>query len=116
MKAADMQTKVATVTVTWLDETVDVGYFPGVMTPNRAAELAAVARDQDTATAEATRDGGLSMLALLLEPVLAWWDVLDEEDNRMPTTAAVMGTLPLGFLTRVQATIQEAMKPEGSKG
>ena len=111
-----MKTKVATVTVKWLDETVDVGYFPGAMTPNRAAELAAVAKNAEAAKAEAIQDGGLGMLALLLEPVLAWWDVLDGKDERLPTTAEVMGTLPLGFLTRVQATIQEAMKPEGSKG
>jgi hypothetical protein len=128
VRLSTIREKVNTITVTWQGETVDVGYFPAAMTPDLAASISRQARAA-TAAAKAAEasgeavedDGGLDLLAAMLSPLIAWWDLYEDEQaerdqRRMPTDAATIGRLPVDFTMAIQTAIQEDMKPEGSKG
>jgi hypothetical protein len=104
MKLSEVQAKVKVCTVEWDDETVDVGYCPARFT---AEVLEAVT--------EAEGEGNLSILGKMLEPVLDWWDVLDDKDKRLPTDAATIARMPLAFVMKVLAELQADMNPPASK-
>lgn len=104
MKLSAVKGKIKVTQVDWEDETVEVGYHPAAMTP----EL--LERVNDSA-----ESGNLAVLGVLLEPVLAYWDVLDDEDKRLPTTAEIIATIPLSFTLAVMAQVQEAMRPPDGK-
>lgn len=105
MKLSEVKARVATTTITWGDETVDVGYRPAALTPALIEEVQAAAKAEN-----------LDVLGTMLEPLLAWWDVLDDEENRLPTDAATIKTMPVAFLTEVMSTVQGAMRPPADKG
>jgi hypothetical protein len=100
MSLSKVKAKVAQAQVAWEDEVVDFGYHPGEVTP---ALLETVQGAADK--------GDLDVIGALLEPVLAWWDVLDDEDQRLPTDKATIRQVPLGFLMEVLGATQEAMRP-----
>lgn len=100
MKLSEVKAKVKNATVVWEDETVDVGYHPAAMTPAVLEEVQ-----------EAARAENLSVIGSLLEPVLAWWDVLDDDGNRLPTDAATIREIPVPFLMAVLEQVQDAMRP-----
>lgn len=106
---------VTEVTVTFQGETLQVGYFAAAMTP-AAADALQMEVAKGTAGASTAR-----MMALMLEPVLAWWDLYateeDERDlRRMPTDAATIATLPIELLRAVNDAVQKDQDPPGSKG
>ena len=105
MRLSEVQAKVKQVTVEYLDETVDVGYCPAKFT----AEVMEAVTEAETAN-------DLSILGVMLEPVLAWWDVLDDEDNRIPTTAENIRRMPMAFVMKVMAKVQEDNDPPASRG
>lgn len=105
MKLSEVQAKVKQVTVEYLDETVDVGYCPAKFT----AEVMEAVTEAETAN-------DLSILGALLEPVLAWWDVLDDKDRRIPTTAENIRVMPMAFVMKVMAAVQEDQDPPASRG
>lgn len=105
MKLSEVQARTKVVSVEWDDETVDVSYSPNRMTPE-VLDKASDAEDK----------GNLDVLGDLLEPVLEWWDVLDDEDKRLPTDAATIKRMPLSFVMAVLAAVQEDQRPPESKG
>lgn len=105
MKLREVKAKIKTVQVTWEDETVEVGFHPAAMTPDLLEKVN-----------ESAEAGDLSVLGVLLEPVLAYWDVLDDEDKRLPTDSETIRSIPLSFLMAVMDQTQEAMRPPEGKG
>lgn len=105
MTLSKVKGKVATTEVAWDGETVEIGYKPNEITP---ALLETVQ--------EAAAEGKIKVVADLLEPVLDWWDVLDDDGARLPTDAATIQQMPLAFLMEVLNATQEQMRPPGSKG
>jgi hypothetical protein len=104
VKLDDMKTRTKKLVVEWDGEQVDVSYYPNVVTPQLLEQVAEAAAQED-----------LSVLGVMLEPVLEWWDVLDDKGKRIPTSAAVIRTIPMSFLNAVQTAIEEAQRPpEGS--
>lgn len=98
---SNMKKRTKLITVEWDGEEVDVSYFPNVVTPELLEKVDAAA-DQDN----------LDVLGVMLEPVLDWWDILEEEGGpRLPTDAATIRTIPMSFLNRLQEKIQEAQRP-----
>jgi hypothetical protein len=93
------------ITVAWQDETVDVGYHPGVLTPALLEQAS-----------EAGKAGDLNQVGNLLSPLLSWWDVLDDEGNRLPTDARTIATIPFTFTMAIMDAITEAMRPPARKG
>lgn len=102
-----MAEKVRTVTVEWEDETVDVGIYPGRYTPNLLQDVAETVAKSGTQDMEAQ----LAAVGGMVEPILAWWDVLDDEGERLPTDAATIATLPITFVQAVLVKASEAIRP-----
>lgn len=112
-----MKNRVETVEVSWQGETFDVGYFPAAMTPNSIKAIQEQARAAKAEKAEdPTASGSLNSLAEMIEPLVAWWDILDDEGNRLPATADTIGDLPLALTMAVFKTVQEAITPPASRG
>lgn len=112
LKRSAMADKVRTITVVWEDETVDIGIYPGRYTPALIQEVTARA---EAAGAEGEQDQ-VDAIAAMVEPLLAWWDVLDEEDERLPTDAATIATLPITFTLLVVSEAGAAIRPPASRG
>lgn len=107
MKRSAMQDKVRTITVEWEDETVDVGIYPGRYTPTMlqgVAEKVAEAGNQNM-------DQQLSAVGEMVEPLLAWWDVLDDDGERLPTDRDTIATLSITFVQAVLVKAGESIRP-----
>lgn len=89
-----------TITVQWGEDDVDVSYHPNAVTPDLLERV-----DQ------AAKEDNLDVLGVVLEPILDWWDVLDDKDRRIPTDAATIKSLPMSFLTIVQKGIEDDQNP-----
>lgn len=100
IRVQDKMAETRTITVKWGDDEADVAYYPNAVTPNVL----------DKADEAAGRDD-MSVMGALLEPILAWWDVLDDKGKRWPTTADAIGDLPMRWLTAVNRAIQEDQDP-----
>ena len=109
MKLSEVRAKVKVVTVNWADETVDVGFHPAAVTPELVDKV-----QQQAATIEG--GGAGATIGGMLEPMLDWWDVLDDDGQRIPTDAETIAALPIAFLMAVLETVQEDMRPPERKG
>lgn len=105
VRLSDMKAKITESTVEWDGEVIDFAYKPNEFTMELADEMAVAADRED-----------LSMVATMLSPIIVWWDVLDDEDQRIPPDAARMKTFPLPFLLRIMNAITKDQKPEGQEG
>jgi hypothetical protein len=107
VKMSEMTGRTKVLEVKWDGETVDVSYFPNVVTPELLEQVD-----------EAAKRDNLDILGVMLEPVLEWWDVLLDDGTRLPTDAATIKKVPMSFLTAVQDAITEAQRPpaESSSG
>lgn len=92
------QTKVFT--LDWDGDDVDVSYRPNAVTPALLEEVDEAAKADD-----------LSMLGVLLDPVLDWWDVLDADGQRIGTDPDTIRTLPMRFIGLVQRGIERDQNP-----
>jgi hypothetical protein len=105
MRFSDMKAAVKTAQVEWLGEAVDFAYHPAEFTANRAAEVS------DLADA-----GNVRAVAGLVSPLLEWWDVLDDEGERMPTDTETVGNMPLAFVMAIVGAMGKDMRPPESRG
>jgi hypothetical protein len=104
VKITDMMGRTKTIQVEWDGETVDVSYFHNVVTPEHLENVAQAADKED-----------LSVLGVMLEPVLDWWDILQDDGTRLPTDADTIRRVPMSFLNALNKAIEEAQNPpEGS--
>ena len=112
--------KVVTGEVTFAEEVVAFGYMPGRFTPEMADEFTAKAEEVQSkggpeGVTEATgkeMDETIQMLA----PLIAWVDVLDDDDQRIPPTPENMRRWPFGFLMALMDGVLKGQEPGGSKG
>lgn len=100
-----MQETVKTAQVTWEEDVVDFGYHPAAFTTDLMQKV----------TDEAD-DNNVSGVAAMLEPIMDWWDVLDEEGQRIPTDLATLRQMPLPFLMKITDAIGTSMRPPASAG
>ena len=105
VRLSAMKAKVQETSLDWDGETVAFAYKPNEFTMELADDIAAAAEKED-----------LSMVPSMLSPIIVWWDVLDDEDERIPPTPDNMKRFPLNFLLRIMNTITEDQKPEGQEG
>lgn len=104
VKLSDMKAREKAAQVTWDDEIVDFGYYPN-----------AFSLDVAEAVGEAAAKNDLSVVAAMLDPIIAWWDVLDDDGQRIPATAENMGQFPLSFLMAIMEQIGADQRPPESK-
>lgn len=86
-------------------EEFDIGYKPNVLTPNQVDELANLPTD-------ARAKGAMQSL---LVPMLDWWDVLDDDGERLPVEDSIP-TMPMTFLLAVVEAIMDDMGVGKAKG
>lgn len=110
MKLSEVKAKSKVTTVVFLDETVDVSYHPAAMTPRILEDVMALAKSAETDAED------MGMVGAMLEPVLEWWDVLDDDGKRIPPSRENIRDMPLPFLVAVLEKVQEDMRPPASRG
>lgn len=93
-----------TVPVTYNGETFDVAYRPGEFTGDLLANLS----DVD----ESRADAAVKVMVSILLPVLSWWDVEDEQGQRLPITQQTLQAMPLAVL----GAILQAVKVDNTPG
>ena len=97
----DMKGRTKVISISWDGETVDVSYFPNVVTPDLLEKVDEAAKKDD-----------LSVLGVMLEPVLDWWDILEHDGGpRIPTDAETIRSVPMSFLNALQKAITEDSNP-----
>lgn len=101
VRLSAMKAKVTETSLEWDGETVAFAYKPNEFTMEMADQIAAAADDEN-----------LSAVSALLAPMLVWWDVLDDEDNRIDPTAENMRAFPLNFLLSIMDAMTEDQSPE----
>jgi hypothetical protein len=104
VKLADKLAETKTMTLRWGDDDVDVSYYVNAVTPELLERVDAAAAQDD-----------MSVLGVVLEPILEWWDVLDGKGKRLPTTAAQIAKMPMRWINLVQDGLQvDQNPPEGA--
>ncbi len=101
-----MKARTKLLDVPWDGETVQVSYFPNVVTPELLEQVT-----------EAAEKENLEVLSVMLEPTLDWWDITETEEEgsaRLPTDRATIRVMPMSFLNALQSAIQEAQNPPDS--
>lgn len=116
LNLAELKQRVAVVTITWGDDTLDVGYFPASMTPEAISAISAGAEKLKGAEGTEAMDASVAMFADMLGTMVAWWDVLDADGQRMPVNAETVAQLPMPFTMTVLDRVQGELMPEGSRG
>lgn len=109
MKLSEVKAKVATTTLAFMDETVDVGYHPASVTPAMLEDILAMAKSADGDSADS------ALIGKMLDPMLAWWDVLDDDGERIPADAEHIRDMPMAFLTALLGHLQKETQPDGGK-
>lgn len=110
MKLSEVKAKTKITTVEFMDESVDVSYHPAAMTPAILEEVMALAKGAETDAED------MALVGSMLEPVLDWWDVLNDDGSRVPTTKEAIREVPLAFLIKVLDDVQADMRPPAQKG
>lgn len=103
VKLSEKMAETKTVTVKWGDDDVDICYKPNAVTPRLLEEIDQAAAKDD-----------MSALGVALEPVLEWWDVLDDKGRRIGTDAGTIATLPLSWIVAVQNGMEADQNPPES--
>lgn len=101
VRLSAMKAKVTETALNWDGEEVAFAYKPNEFTMEMADDIAAKAEAED-----------LGGVAAMLAPIVVWWDVLDDDDQRIPPTAENMRRFPLNFLTKIMGAITEDADPE----
>lgn len=104
IKLSEVRGKITRVKIEWDGEEAEIGFYPARLTPALIEEVG-----------EASKRQNLDVLGTMMEPVLAYWEVQDDEGKNYPTDAETIKTFPLGFLTAVMGAIQDTMRPPGSR-
>lgn len=101
VRLSAMKAKITESSLEWDGETVAFAYKPNEFTMEVADSISEAAERED-----------LSSVSAMLSPILEWWDVLDDNDERIPPSAESMRAFPLNFLMRIMGKITEDQNPE----
>ena len=101
VRLSDMTSRVKETTLKYDGEEVAFAYRPNAFTMEVSDQINVASEKDDMGTVSA-----------LLEPLVEWWDVLDDEDQRIPPTAENMRRFPLSFLLKIMDAITEDASPE----
>lgn len=105
VRLSAMKARVQETHLVWDDERVDFAYKPNEFTMELADAIATEAENEN-----------LSMVSAMLAPIVVWWDVLDDDDERIPPSAENMRQFPLNFLLAIMKAITEDQKPGEQEG
>jgi hypothetical protein len=98
VRLSELKAKTRTVVVEYDDNKIEMAYRPHVYTMDLADAVDAAEDSQVVAT--------------LLSPIVEWWDVLDDHDQRIPPTVENMRQFPLPLLNAVMDAVNADARPE----
>ena len=101
VRLSAMKAKITETSLEWDGEVVDFAYKPNEFTMELADEIQAAAEAEN-----------MNAVSAMLSPIIVWWDVLDDDDQRIPPTAEQMRKFPLNFLVRIMGAITDDQNPE----
>lgn len=101
VRLSEMKARVTETSLEWDGEVVAFAYKPNEFTMELADDISAAAESED-----------MSAVSAMLAPIVVWWDVLDDNDERIPPTADHMRAFPLNFLVRIMKSITADQDPE----
>lgn len=101
VRLSAMKARVQEAFLEWDGERVDFAYKPNEFTMELADEIQVAAEQEN-----------LSMVSAMLSPIIVWWDVLDDDDQRIAPSAENMKRFPLNFLLRIMEAITKDQDPE----
>ncbi|AZF90301.1 MAG: hypothetical protein BPHS0_15 [Phage 5P_3] len=109
LRLSSLKKSLRTITMEWDDNTLNVTYRLGEVTPERADRLAAMfeeSRAEDRSNAEIWAD----ILA-----VVESWDILGDDGNPLPVTAETLAQIPITILRGIAEEITEDARPMKKK-
>lgn len=101
VRLSDLTSRIKEASLEYDGEQVAFAYRPHAFTMEVSDQVA-----------EATAKDDLGTVSALLEPIVDWWDVLDDQDQRIPPTADNMRRFPLSFLLKIMDAITADSSPE----
>lgn len=101
VRLSAMKAKITESSLDWDGEVVAFAYRPNEFTMEMADDIQEAAEKED-----------LSAVSAMLAPIVEWWDVLDDDDQRIPATAENMRRFPLNFLLKIMGAITADQDPE----
>lgn len=101
VRLSTMKARIQEASLTWDGETVDFAFKPNEFTMELADQIAQAGEAED-----------MNSVTALLAPMVEWWDVLDDEDERIPPTVENMRRFPLNFLLSLMDAMTKAQVPE----
>lgn len=116
LKRSALADKVKVVTVTWEDETLDVGVYPGRYTTALIEQFAAAQAKAEKAKTEKAAREALNEAATLTASLFAWWDITEDDGSRMPVTPEAVVSFPFTFMQALMEQAGAGIRPPGSRG
>lgn len=101
VRLSAMKAKITETNLEWDGEVVDFAYKPNEFTMELADEIAAAAEAEN-----------MNAVSAMLAPIIVWWDVLDDQDQRIEPTTENMRQFPLNFLVKIMGAITTDQDPE----
>lgn len=101
VRLSEMKAKERETHIVYDGDQVDFAYRPNEYTMNLEDEVS-----------KAAQANNIEMVSTLLEPIVVWWDVLDDKGKRLAADAATMRQFPLRFLLAVMAEVSKDQDPE----
>lgn len=101
VRLSEMRAKVRETHLDWDGNRVDFAYKPNEFTMELADQIEKAANDEDA-----------NVVSLLLSPIIVWWDVLDDDDQRLAPSPENMQRFPLNFLLAVMKAVTDDQDPE----
>lgn len=98
--------KVIPVQVKWFDEVCEVGLRPGVWTQDLLIRMVELRFETDAVGAE-------SEALKAIAASIAYWDILDENGDRLPVTPEMVGKLPPMFIAAIPEALSEVLEQQG---
>lgn len=95
-----MKAKTKDAQIDWEGEKVDFAYHPAAFSVEVAQHVQ-----------ERAQEGDLGGVAVVMVNLLDWWDVLDDEGNRLAVTEELVRQMPLGFLMSMLNAVGADMAP-----
>lgn len=95
-----MKAKTKDSQIEWENEKVDFAYHPAAFSVEVAQRVQ-----------ERAQEGDLNGVAVVMVELLDWWDVLDENGERLAPDEALVRQMPLGFLMALLNAVGADMTP-----
>jgi len=112
LKRSAFAKKIVPVIVRWFDEEVEVGVRPALWNQDLLNHIVTLRFPEGGETEEEAKAVELEA-AQVIADTIAYWDILDEDGERLPVTAELLISLPPQFVAGIPVALGEVMSAQG---